>query len=167
MITHCPRKCATSDTMATMLFTWQSRQVICLEDKWSLFFSHFLSLAMPKLASFSSVPSRKPQSVFHFWNESALTQTHILGIKKVSNRCVFWAVQQRNLNEHWLFPKTGSKLVIGLTTETGAKTALHLQSPDVTGPWRSPLPICAKHRVAIPWTFGFECLCLDVLVLLQ
>ncbi len=54
MITQCPQKRATSDTMATTLFTRQSREVICLEDKWSLFFSNFLSLT--SLVSFSSLP---------------------------------------------------------------------------------------------------------------
>lgn len=66
MITQCPRKRATSDTMATTLFTRQSREVICLEDKCSLFFSNFLSLTIPKLVSFSSLPSRKPLSAFSF-----------------------------------------------------------------------------------------------------
>ncbi len=78
MITQYLRKRATSDTMATTLFTRQSREVICLEDKWSLFFSNFLSLTIPKLVSFSSLPSRKPQSAFSLCKKSTgNTHTHI------------------------------------------------------------------------------------------
>ncbi len=77
MITQCPQKHATSNTMATTLFTRQSREVICLEDKWSLFFSNFLSLT--SLVSFSSLPLLG-NLYLPFLSKTSPLLTHTLGI---------------------------------------------------------------------------------------